>query len=58
MDVIKKNAKTNTFHKTIVQRFLDKLGMTWADNIRPYGVCVKYKLFRDYYCKNSSLRSE
>ena len=29
-----------------------------ADNIRPYGVGVKYKLLRDYYCKNSSLRSE
>ena len=43
MDVIKKNAKTNTFHKTIVQRFLDKLGMTRADNIRPYGESVKYK---------------
>jgi len=38
-----KNAKTNTFHKTIVQRFLDKLGMTRADNIRPYGESVKYK---------------
>ena len=57
-----KNAKTNTFHKTIAQRFLvgltPSLGMTWATNSRPYGVGVKYKLLWDYYCKNSSLRSE
>ena len=42
-----KNAKTNTFNKTIVQRFLDKLGMTRADNIRPYALGIKYKTLRD-----------
>ena len=45
--MLSKNAKTNTFHKTIAQRLLDKLGMTHADNIRPYAKSIKHKPFRE-----------